>query len=295
MGSIIYVNALIGLILVIITLVKSYKRHTVIVRVYLLGIALLFVSIGFSFAAALGVVAVHVLPVLRVGMVAELVILSFVVGLRFRQVKNRMVELEKQSLSAQINPHFIFNSLASIQGLITDKKSEEAQIYLVKFSRLVRMALNQSTMNLVPIVEEVELINNYVQLEQMRFPDSFDFSFDIDDEIDKEEIKIPRMIIQPFIENAIQHGILQMKRKGRIMVKVKKLNKGYLQISIRDNGVGRADTRKSASKLNYKSMGLGLVQERISLIHPSNEVRIIDITPEKEGGTKVILTLKIID
>ena len=209
-------------------------------------------------------------------------------------LKQELIHLERKALQAQMNPHFIFNSLTSLQGFITQKQTEEAQNYLVCFARLIRTTLNHSTLSYVSLKEELELIRNYVYLEQMRFPDSFEFVIDKNQSLNDDEVEIPPMIIQPFVENAIQHGILKLKRRGKIDLEIKKAADELLTIIITDNGVGRKNAVKHELKQNEESKGIIMIEERLKLLDSKNSVSIIDLVNEQDEsiGTQVLITIK---
>ncbi len=189
------------------------------------------------------------------------------------EIKKQMAELEMKALRAQMNPHFIFNSLNSIQKFIFDKDEYAASQYLTKFSRLIRLILEQSDQNFTTISSELELIKLYVEMESLRFGQSFTYEIGVDPSIDKESV-IPSMIIQPHIENAIWHGILHLPkasedpdfRVGLLSLYIH--DEGNLiSIKIKDNGVGRAKASEYKSKqlLKKKSYGTNITADRIRI------------------------------
>lgn len=188
-----------------------------------------------------------------------------------KQLKNdfemKLNELKMEALRSQMNPHFIFNSLNSINYYIIKNDTENASNYLKKFSKLVRLILNHSKAELVTLQEEIDINKLYVELEQMRFNQSFDFEVFIHPSIETEEIILPSMLLQPFIENAVWHGLMHKKEKGRLKIEIKPLDNNKFVISITDNGIGRkaALELKSKTATTQKSHGMGITFERIKI------------------------------
>ncbi|PCJ00461.1 MAG: hypothetical protein COB15_02835 [Flavobacteriales bacterium] len=208
------------------------------------------------------------------------------------EIRQRITDLERRALQAQMNPHFIFNSLTSIQSLIAQHNNEKAELFLVRFSRLVRTALNQSSTSYVVLAEELELINNYIEIEALRFSNAFDWFIKIEGDIEVEGIKIPPMVIQPFIENAIEHGLLPLDKKGLINISLKRIDDSMLQWSIDDNGVGRKVAGTKHKKKGRESKGIKLVKDRLFILNKKSTVKFEDlIDGEQSKGTKVILTI----
>jgi LytS/YehU family sensor histidine kinase len=202
------------------------------------------------------------------------------------EYKKQLAELEMKALRAQMNPHFIFNSLNSIQKFIFDKDEYAASQYLTKFSRLIRLILEQSDQNYTTISSEIELIKLYIEMEVLRFDKSFTYQLEIDPDIDQETI-IPSMIIQPHIENAIWHGILHLSidpeelnyRKGLLILRIYPMDAHNLAIEIQDNGVGRAKSLEYKSKqlLKKKSYGTNITADRIKIY---NDLKGVNTTIE---------------
>ncbi|MCC6182628.1 MAG: histidine kinase [Bacteroidia bacterium] len=240
---------------------------------------------------------------------SSLSLLLVIVALfRFRiyQVKKKQkVEFEKQieiskaelkALRAQMNPHFVFNSLNSIQHYILNSKEEEAAKYLNKFAKLIRLILNNSEKPTVTINEDMEAITLYLELEKMRFDNKFSYNIKINDSIDGDYDEIPPMLIQPYLENAILHGINPKEGRGHIDLLLTLVNQQFIKISIIDDGIGR----KKSMALNslqasgkHKSMGMKITHERVrihNLMHQSElSVNITDLyNQQKEPmGTQV--------
>ena len=198
------------------------------------------------------------------------------------------------ALRSAMSPHFIFNCLNSIQFFILKNNKKEAVYYLSIFSKLVRNVLDISTKSMVTLATEIEIIKYYVALEQMRFENKFDVAFDIDPEVDPEDTEIPPLLLQPYVENGIIHGLSHKQDKGLLEISVKKVEE-RLKCSIRDNGVGREYTQimksKKPSVLTHKSKGMAMTKERLELLNRDEKegVNIIDLKDEnnKPVGTQV--------
>ena len=208
-------------------------------------------------------------------------------------------ELEMQALRAQMNPHFIFNCLSSINNFVLNNETEEASDYLTKFSRLIRTVLNNSKKSYIPLEDELDMLRLYLEMETLRFKDSFTYCIHMDEKIDPLTIFIPPLLIQPFVENAIWHGLLHKAEPGRLDICVK-VEKNILICIIEDNGVGRSFARVSESKSveKKKSMGIQITRQRLSLINGNAEIAGNDFVIEDlyddighASGTKVILRL----
>ena len=204
------------------------------------------------------------------------------------EIQKKILDLERRALQAQMSPHFIFNALSSIQSLIAQKRNEHAEEFLIAFSRLVRTSLNQSSQSFVTLKEEVELLNNYLKIEALRFEEVFDWNISIEETLDQGEESIPPMIIQPFVENAIEHGLRPLGRKGSLSIDISVKGK-LLEIKIDDDGVGRLSASEKKI-LGRESKGINLVKDRLSLLHRDTEVLIIDKNDNGSSfGTLVVL------
>jgi hypothetical protein len=202
--------------------------------------------------------------------------------------ERKVVLLELQNLRSQMNPHFIFNSLNSINGFIIENETHLASDYLTKFSRLVRLILENSKNETVILEKELETLKLYLLMEGLRFDQKFVSNVTIDPLIESSKIKIPPMIVQPFVENAIWHGLLQ-KRGGFVKIHFSKKmreNFEFLEVCIDDNGIGRqkAIELKTMSGNQDKSYGMEITQQRIKNLNPLNRVMIED---KYENGTPV--------
>ncbi len=203
--------------------------------------------------------------------------------------------LELDNLRSQMNPHFLFNALNSINSFIVKNEVHKASDYLSKFSKLMRMILEHSKKKSVLLSDEIEALELYLKIESNRFEKSFEHSILIDEGILTNEIYIPPLIIQPFVENAIWHGIQHQSNVGLVHVKFSKQGDDFVKIEIVDNGIGREKAKKLKSKSGggNKSYGINITKERIKYSHPNNSMEIVDLH-DQEGnptGTKVILIL----
>ena len=205
-------------------------------------------------------------------------------------LQQQMSELEMKALRAQMNPHFIFNSLNSIQECIVTKNTDAAYNYLSQFSKLVRRILENSGKETVPLKEEQELMQWYLSLEQLRFTDEFTFS--IQNNCSNPLIEIPSMIVQPFIENALWHGLANKPGKKNIALVFNDDDNGIL-IEITDNGIGRKAAALLPRRPDKQSMGLEITKERLQNYSHASSIEIIDLLDANgnAGGTKVIIHL----
>ncbi|MEA3444229.1 MAG: tetratricopeptide repeat protein [Bacteroidota bacterium] len=222
--------------------------------------------------------------------------------LRQNNYRNKM-ELKTQTvehrlLRSQMNPHFIFNSLNAIQSFISENDSETASRFLGKFASLIRHNLNSTRSAFVPLDQEVKALEINLELEKTRFNNCFNFVIDIDKEIDETAVQIPPLLVQPFVENAIIHGLALIKSDGLIELIFRKKEKA-IEVTITDNGIGRKKSSelKNNSQMLKKSIGLQLIKERLELLNhhgkENNSFNIIDLL-DKQGqaiGTKVVLSI----
>lgn len=225
-----------------------------------------------------------------------LIVLAFILYRR-KLVKENIInhlisETQQKALRAQLNPHFIFNALSSIQYLFLSDKDNEAQEYLGKFSVMLRNTLNNSDKTLITLQEELDSIKLYMELEQNGHPGLFDFKIEVDEHINTNDIYVPSMFLQPIVENAIIHGIKPSKLKGEILVQIFNKDAIYFEIQISDNGIGYSKSRSMPSTTKkHKSKGTNLITDRINALNfRKGETAYFQITDLTEG-TKVILTL----
>lgn len=230
-----------------------------------------------------------------------LVLLIFRSRLRTAEKEKKLVierlQAEQRALRAKMNPHFIFNVISSLQYLISDDKQEEATAFLEHFSILMRRMLDQSDVEYISIQNELDFLTGYIELEKLRLEDKFDYHFELPKDCD-ESISIPNLILQPIIENAIQHGLKNKKGKGMLRVTLSSNHK-FLTVIIEDNGVGYNRTIKSVSSKNkgHKSKGLETIVSRIDLHNDNPAIKgfeIVDISDlGNKTGTRVVVNIKI--
>jgi len=243
---------------------------------------------------------VRILLLLAFILLTWLIVLFFLKRVRKQdtekiKIQERILQLEQMALRSQMNPHFIFNSLNSIQQFVIDKDIAGANKYIAGFSRLIRQTLDNSSKENISLTEEIGYLSNYLQLEKTRMENAFEFSFQVDENVPTDEISIPPMLLQPYIENAIRHGIRYRKdNNGKIDITIS-IDVNDLVIIITDNGIGRklSQQYKGGSPIEYQSKGTVLTAERIHIINTSQnekiEVRIEDLEDKfhQPTGTRV--------
>lgn len=210
-----------------------------------------------------------------------------------------LAELKVTSLRSQMNPHFIFNSLNSIKLYIINNEKENAVYYLNKFSKLIRKILASTREKEISLADEIETAGLYINIENIRFNNKIDFNLTVDESLNLDTIKIPSLILQPFLENAIWHGLSSKKGKKELKIKIERAKGFFVKIIIEDNGIGR----KKSSEINRKkihkknSIGLKLTEERLKNFVKDNNfdysLKIVDIynSDKLANGTKVVLTI----
>lgn len=207
------------------------------------------------------------------------------------QISRVLIELKLKALRAQMNPHFVFNVMTSIQHFILHNDDDAAHRYLSKFSKLIRAILSNSENNMIPLAEELKALSLYLELEDMRFEKHFESEIYIDPSIDVNAVQIPSMLIQPYVENAIKHGILRSVNAGKIRISIERYHT-FLKCTIEDNGVGRHFTMENRNS-DYRSFGTSITKERLAAINKlyNNRLseKVIDLYDEhgKPAGTKI--------
>ncbi|UWX55130.1 tetratricopeptide repeat protein [Maribacter litopenaei] len=213
--------------------------------------------------------------------------------------EKKLLTLEQTMLRSQMNPHFLFNSLNSIKLYIINNEKKNAVHYLNKFSKLVRKILEASSQREISLAEELETVELYMNIENIRFSNEISFKINIADDIDVHSIKIPSLILQPFLENALWHGLSSKEGEKNIHPDVTKGQEGFINIAITDDGVGRdaAEKIKERKVLKRKSVGINITKERLANFSKdyqnSFHVEIIDIYDDdnKPSGTKILLRI----
>ncbi|NQZ43768.1 MAG: histidine kinase [Flavobacteriaceae bacterium] len=212
-----------------------------------------------------------------------------------QKLANNLLALK--SLRSQMNPHFIFNALNSVNNYIAQSDERSANRYLSDFSVLMRSVLENSEEDFIPLSKELDLLELYVKLEHSRFPDKFDYELQIDPAIAIESFQIPPMLLQPYIENAIWHGLRYREEKGYLKIEAEQIDAAVLRIRIADNGIGRKRSMalKTKNQMRQKSKGMGNIKKRIAILNDMYKNK-IDVTIEDlldDGtGTLVVLNLK---
>jgi tetratricopeptide (TPR) repeat protein len=208
------------------------------------------------------------------------------------QIKNKKIAL--QSLRREMNPHFIFNSLNSVNHFIAMNNELEANQYLTKFSKLMRGVMENSTDDFIPFQQELDLLQNYLALEKTRFADKFDYEIEVDESLNTQSLKVPGMLVQPFLENAIWHGLRYRTTKGFLKLSFEKGNQ-HLKITIEDNGIGIEESKKlkTEHQKNREGRGMKNTLERIQLLNDLYKKEITCSIKNKENNSGVLVEVKI--
>ncbi len=211
---------------------------------------------------------------------------------------HKMAEVEMKALRAQMNPHFIFNSLNSINKYIVAKDEDAASDYLTRFSHLIRLVLNNSMYKAVTLDKDLETLELYMQMEQLRFEEPFKYEIAIEENIDTERVLIPPLLLQPFVENSIWHGLMPKQCAGKILIKINSTH-DTLNCIVEDNGIGR----KKAAEINatkqsiHQSLGIKVTEDRIEILkqqkNTESKLAVTDLKDENgnASGTRVEINL----
>lgn len=217
-------------------------------------------------------------------------------------LKQKIAEIKMQVLRTQMNPHFIFNSLNGIENFMMQNEKRLASDYLNKFTRLIRTILDSSLNELIPVAKDMEALQLYIDLQQLRFNNKFTYHTFIDTQILNDDYKVPSLIIQPFVENAIEHGIAHSERTDCTLSVTATINGEYLVYVIEDNGIGRqqAEAYNQQNKRQHKSLGIAITEDRIRIFNGTaiedSDVLITDLYDENQqsSGTRVEVKIKLI-
>lgn len=217
-----------------------------------------------------------------------------------KETEHLLTTLENKALQSMMNPHFIFNALGSIQGFLLQNKSVEAGTYLSQFARLIRQNMNSLKSNYICIDDEIERLRNYVELEKLRMNNKFNYQIEVDDKIDSYDVCIPSMIIQPFVENAIWHGIASIESDGLVKITFKFIDEKSIEVLVEDNGIGIEDTKTFSESGHGLNMGVTLTKKRLKLIGEqqgvNSEIITKNITPGADhAGTQIKIIVPIVD
>jgi chemotaxis protein histidine kinase CheA len=207
------------------------------------------------------------------------------------RIQNKRIEL--QSLRREMNPHFIFNSLNSVNQFIAENNELEANQYLTRFSKLMRGVMENSKDDFIPLGEELDLLKNYLALEKSRFHDKFDYEIEVDPELKGDHILIPGMLIQPFLENAVWHGLRYRTDAGNLQLSFKK-SEGHILVTVKDNGIGiqKSKEQKTVHQKQRNGRGMKNTLERISLLNDLYRRNITCSVDDRNGEGGVLVTLK---
>jgi tetratricopeptide (TPR) repeat protein len=227
-----------------------------------------------------------------------LVALISLLYLRHTRLRARysQIDLEQRLLRAQMNPHFIFNSLCAIQDLIMADKPQKANAFLTKIARLMRNILENSREEYIPLEKEIETLKYYMDVQQLRFETGFEYDINVDQSIDPENVSVPPMLAQPCVENSIEHGLLPLKEKGRISISYT-FKEGLIMLEVTDNGIGREKAAGIKPTVKKQSVSTQLTEKRLEhfrkiLKEKQISYKIIDLFEEgAAAGTKVVMML----
>lgn len=221
--------------------------------------------------------------------------------LEVMELNMKMAESKFLNLRLQMNPHFLFNSLSSIQHLIVSQQTTKAYKYLTVFSNFIRSLLKYADQNFILLDEELKILKMYIELESLRFDDSFSYDIIIDANLDNDEVFVPSLMVQPFVENAIWHGLLHKDGSKKLIVRFSDIDDEFLVCSIEDNGIGRANSldiqKNKISAMVHESKGISIIEERLSLLQQKTGkpayVKIEDLFDNtgKATGTKVLINI----
>lgn len=246
--------------------VENYKRQRTIIYSLIVGLLLMLLSLFFMYRSN-----------------------------QQRKLSNNLLALK--SLRSQMNPHFIFNALNSVNSFIAQNDERAANRYLTEFSKLMRNVLNNSEKDFIVLADEIELLTLYLRLEHQRFEDKFDYELIIDPTIETTKFQIPPMLLQPYIENAVWHGLRYKKTLGKLSVSMLKKDANNVEIVITDNGIGRDESKKlkTSNQKKQQSKGMNNIKQRIAILNDMYgdkvTVEVSDLL-EDGTGTKVVLLLK---
>jgi hypothetical protein len=273
---------------------------------------------GINWTEANNTVTMHIVPPLwqRWWFIALMILLlaAIIHGaylLRLQQIREKekikaeynqkIAEIEMKALRAQMNPHFIFNCLNSINRYIVKSDHTTASLYLTRFSKLIRLILDNSNSKNILLSNELEALKIYMEMEALRFNNKFSYEITLDPEVCADAVEVPPLIIQPFVENAIWHGLLHKDTAGRLDIRINLLDDNILECVIEDDGIGREKAKefKSKSATTRKSLGMKLTEDRIAIlnkhtsVHASITIQDLVAANGESAGTRVILKIPV--
>lgn len=230
------------------------------------------------------------------GSILLLVLISIIAFIMVRnnqlKSKNKAVEMEQRLLQTQMNPHFIFNVLHAIHTFMLKKDTEESGKLLTSFARLVRSILQHSSKDSIPLSEELNWLRDYIRLQQLRFTDSFNYTIEIDEQLSSDNVLLPPMLIQPFIENAIEHGFPDLDKSGELHISYKKIG-DEVEIRISDNGNGfSTDDSRVRGEKKHESLALQITEKRINLLNKKRKGAFkFEINSQPKEGTTILFSI----
>ncbi|MBC3756917.1 histidine kinase [Hyunsoonleella sp. SJ7] len=239
-------------------------------------------------------------------LIGGLFLLLLTAFLMFKYIKQQRLAnnlLALKSLRSQMNPHFIFNALNSVNSFIASSDERTANKYLTDFSKLMRAVLENSEEDFIPLEKEIELLQLYTKLEHFRFQNKFDYAINVDEKIAIADFVIPPMLLQPYIENAVWHGLRYKNEKGQLNIDIVQANEDEIKITITDDGIGRKKSKalKTQNQKKQNSKGMGNIKKRVAILNEMYkdkvDVFVDDFQDEdpdsyRDTGTKVVVTLK---
>tara|TARA_R110001583_G_scaffold41776_3_gene132868 strand:- start:761 stop:2086 length:1326 start_codon:yes stop_codon:yes gene_type:complete len=279
---------------------SSYFVAGSLIYLILANISFFEIFIGSEFFYEIGVQPMFFV---YLGAILQCIIFSIIIGFTIKRIEQKsknaevrlavklkeMEELKMTALQSQMNPHFLFNSLNSINNFVLKNEVEKASDYITKFSKLIRVILNSSASSTSTLADELSILALYVKLEQMRVNGGFDYTVNVDENINLETIKVPSMFLQPFIENSIWHGIMKKEGEKYIKLTIKEDNGNVLCI-ILDNGIG-INKAKELSHMSKKRKfyGAEATENRIKMLYQHKDVHIVtkDVSDINKTGTQV--------
>ena len=237
--------------------------------------------------------------ILFVALVALFIIRRKNQQLKQQEIDHQLVTLEQKALQSMMNPHFIFNALGSIQSFLLRNKSGEAGLYLSQFARLIRQNLSAINSPMISLEEEIDRLKNYLDLERLRMSERFDYTVEMDDTVPEDDIQMPSMILQPYVENAVLHGISAIDYRGLIRILISKQSEDVLTITIEDNGIGlQRSAVVSQRSEKHLHLGMGMTRKRLEILGKKFRVKTsVDISEAFPGspnpGTRVTLVVPV--
>jgi two-component sensor histidine kinase len=227
-----------------------------------------------------------------IGIATILVLLQKNRILRRRETEHQIVLLEQKSLQSMMNPHFIFNALGSIQKYLLQNQADAAGLFLSQFAKLIRQNISAIKAGMTGLDEEIDRLKNYLDLEQLRMQNKFDYQLTIDHDVNEDEIMIPSMILQPIVENAIWHGVAAIEGQGLITISFHLHDANALKVIIRDNGPGiKKTTDPNSADDKHLGLGMELTRKRLAYLGRRQQVKTAILITEANPGAQVLLII----